>query len=78
MFPGGMLHIEAAHTVPIGMLNAVYQSPEQVAAGIERLQELGVGVHSPHQYYVDYQVDQARSLAAVNDPARLLNPGKLR
>ncbi|MET3804341.1 FAD/FMN-containing dehydrogenase [Nakamurella sp. UYEF19] len=77
VFPGSMLHIEAAHTVPIGMLNALYESPEQVAAGITRLQEIGVGVHSPHQYYVDYKVDSARALAAVNDPAGLLNPGKL-
>jgi FAD/FMN-containing dehydrogenase len=77
VFPGSMLHIEAAHTVPIGMLNALYESPEQVYAGIERLRAIGVGVHSPHQYYVDYKVDAARDLAAVNDPAGLLNPGKL-
>lgn len=78
VFPGSMLHIEAAHTTPIGMLNAVYESPDQVAAGIARLQELGVGVHSPHQYYVDYKVDAARDLAGRNDPAGILNPGKLR
>ena len=78
VFPGSMLHIEAAHTTPIGMLNAVYKSPEQVAAGIQALQQLGVGVHSPHQYYVDYKVDAAKDLAARNDPAGILNPGKLR
>jgi FAD/FMN-containing dehydrogenase len=78
VFPGSMLHIEAAHTTPIGMLNAVYTSPEQVAAGIEQLQQLGVGVHSPHQYYVDYKVAAARDLAARNDPSGILNPGKLR
>ena len=78
VFPGSMLHIEAAHTTPIGMLNAVYESPDQVYDGIARLQELGVGVHSPHQFYVDYKVDAAKALAATNDPAGLLNPGKLR
>ena len=77
VFPGSMLHIEAAHTVPIGMLNAPYESPEQVIDGIGRLRAIGVSVHSPHQYYVDYKVDAARALAAVNDPAGLLNPGKL-
>ena len=78
VFLGSMLHIEAAHTTPIGMLNAVFSSPEQVAAGIERLQALGVGVHSPHQYYVDYKVDDAKDLASRNDPTGILNPGKLR
>lgn len=77
VFPGSMLHIEAAHAAPIGMLNAEYEDPGQVTAGIERLRELGVGVHNPHQYYVDFRVEQARELAAVNDPAGLLNPGKL-
>jgi len=77
VFPGSMLHIEAAHTAPIGMLNAEYEDPGQVTAGIARLRALGVGVHNPHQYYVDFRVEQARQLAAVNDPAGLLNPGKL-
>lgn len=78
VYPGAMLHIEAAHTVPIGMLNAVFEGTEQVEAGIVRLAQIGVGVHSPHQYYVDHKVDAAKSLAAENDPAGLLNPGKLR
>ncbi len=77
VFPGSMLHVEAAHTVPIGMLNAEYQSPQQVFDGIARLREIGVGVHSPHQWYVDYKVDAVRELATRTDPGGLLNPGKL-
>ena len=77
VFPDGMLHIEAAHTVPIGMLNGRYESPEQVYAGIERLRELGVGVHDCHQWRVDFEVDRTRALAGRTDPRGLLNPGKL-
>jgi FAD/FMN-containing dehydrogenase len=77
VFAEGMLHIEAAHTVPIGMLNGVYRDPEQVYAGIETLRALGVGVHSPHQWYVDHEVEQTKALAAITDPQGLLNPGKL-
>ena len=78
VFPGGMLHIEAAHTVPIGMLNGIYSSPEQVYAGMTALRELGVGVHDPHQWYVDHEVAATKELAARTDPFGLLNPGKLR
>ena len=77
VFPGGMLHIEAQHLRPIGMLAAVYESPEQVYAGIDALRELGVGVHSPHQWFVDFEVERTLALAATTDPQRLLNPGKL-
>lgn len=77
VFPDGMLHIEAAHTAPIGMLNGRYESPERVYAGIERLRELGVGVHDCHQWHVDFEVDRTRALAARTDPHGLLNPGKL-
>lgn len=77
VFEGGMLHIEAQHGRPIGMLAGVYQSPEQVYAGIEALKELGVGVHSPHQWFVDFEVERTLALAAHTDPQKLLNPGKL-
>lgn len=77
VFPGSEFHAEMGYGRPIGMLNAFYESPEQVAAGIERLTELGVGVHSPHQWYVDRNVDLVRATAATNDPSGLLNPGKL-
>jgi len=77
VYPMGMLHLEAAHTVPIGMLAGVYESPEQVMAGIEALEALGVGVHNPHQWNVDFELDRTIELARTTDPAGLLNPGKL-
>jgi FAD/FMN-containing dehydrogenase len=77
VYPGAMLHIEAQRQYPIGMIAAPYVSPEEVYAGFERLKELGVGYHSPHQWFVDWNVDRTRALAAETDPDGLLNPGKL-
>jgi len=77
VYPGGMLHVEAAHEFPIGMLVAPFVSAEEVVAGYERLHQLNVLVHSPHEYYVDFNVEEARALKAKLDPAGLLNPGKL-
>lgn len=78
VFEGGMLHIEAQYDgSPIGMLAGVYESPEQVYAGIDVLRAHGVGVHSPHQWHVDFEVERTRALAARTDPQGLLNPGKL-
>lgn len=77
VYPGGQLHIEAGNTVPIGMLAGVYESPEAVAAGIRRLGELGVTVHDPHQWNVDFRLPETVALARRTDPHGLLNPGKL-
>ena len=77
VYPGGMLHIEAQHKNPIGMLAAPYVSADEVIAGFAKLNAIGVGVHSPHQWYVDHEVDRTKALAATTDPAGLLNPGKL-
>ncbi len=77
VYPGGQLHIEAGHTVPIGMLAGLYESPEAVYAGIERLGALGVGVHNPHQWNVDFRLAETVELARQTDPQGLLNPGKL-
>ncbi|WP_292857192.1 FAD-binding oxidoreductase [Microbacterium sp.] len=77
VYPGAHLHIEAAGAGPIGMLAGVYESPEQVADGIEALTRLGVGVHSPHQWNVDFRLPQTIELARATDPNGLLNPGKL-
>jgi hypothetical protein len=77
VYPGGQLHIEAGHTVPIGMLAGVYESPEAVYAGIAALDELGVGVHNPHQWNVDFRLHDTVDLAKTTDPHGLLNPGKL-
>lgn len=77
VFPGGLLHIEAAGQYPIGMLAAPYVSEDAVYDGIAALDELGVGVHNPHQWNVDFQIERTIELAARTDPRGLLNPGKL-
>jgi len=77
VWPDSLLHIEAGHTVPIGMLAAPYESPEHVAAGIAALGDLGVGVHNPHQWNVDFELARTIELARTTDPQGLLNPGKL-
>jgi FAD/FMN-containing dehydrogenase len=78
VYPGGMLHIEAGHDFPIGMLAAPYVNAETVLAGYPALEALGVRVHSPHQWYVDHREDEIRALKAAVDPEGLLNPGKLK
>ncbi|WP_222195011.1 FAD-binding oxidoreductase [Modestobacter italicus] len=77
VYEGGLLHIEAGHTVPIGMLAGVYRSPEQVRAGIAALNAIGVGVHDPHQWNVDFELHRTVETARRTDPHGLLNPGKL-
>jgi FAD/FMN-containing dehydrogenase len=74
--PGGLLHLEAGHTIPIGMLAARYRDPAQIYEAMELLGELGVGTHNPHQWYVDRNVDDVRALSQRTDPLGLLNPGK--
>jgi FAD/FMN-containing dehydrogenase len=75
VYPGGMLHIEAAHVGPIGMLTAPYTGADDVYAGYPVLRDLGVRVHSPHQYYVDHGVEELVALKQRTDPDGLLNPG---
>ncbi|WIB14867.1 FAD-binding oxidoreductase [Curtobacterium sp. MCPF17_050] len=75
VYPGAMLHIEAAHLGPIGMLTAPYTGAEAVYAGYPLLRDLGVRVHSPHQYYVDHGVEELLALKQRTDPDGLLNPG---
>lgn len=77
VYPGGMLHIEAAHRFPIGMLTAEYTGAADVYAGYAKLVELGVRVHSPHQFYVDHGVEELLALKERTDPDGLLNPGHL-
>ncbi|MFT4052136.1 MAG: FAD-binding oxidoreductase [Microbacterium sp.] len=77
VYPGAHLHIEATSTSPIGMLAGIYESPEQVAAGIAALTALGVGVHNPHQWNVDFRLAETIAFARTTDPKGLLNPGKL-
>ncbi|GHH69415.1 FAD-binding oxidoreductase [Promicromonospora soli] len=71
------LHLELMGSAPLAMVVADYVSEEEALAGIPRLEALGLGVHSPHQWYVDRHVDLAREVARTTDPKRLLNPGKL-
>jgi FAD/FMN-containing dehydrogenase len=77
VYPDALLHIEAAHHFPIGMLTAPYRSAEEVFGGYPALQALGVRVHSPHQWYVDHGVDELVALKARTDPTGMLNPGKV-
>ena len=77
VYRGGMLHIEAQKGRPIGMLAGVYESAGQVVAGFEKLTALGVGYHNPHQWNVDFEPERTAAHAAVTDPRKLLNPGKL-
>ncbi|MEP9383910.1 FAD-binding oxidoreductase [Nocardioides sp. KR10-350] len=78
VYPGEVyLHLELMGTAPLAMLVADYVGEDEVLAGIPRLDALGVGVHSPHQWYVDRNVDLVREVAARRDPKGLLNPGKL-
>jgi FAD/FMN-containing dehydrogenase len=73
----GALHIEAAHGAPIGMLAGAYHGPEDVLATLDRLKAIGVNVHNPHQWHVDFEVERTRTTARRTDPRGLLNPGKL-
>jgi FAD/FMN-containing dehydrogenase len=77
VYPDGLLHIEAAHHFPIGMLTAPYTSAEAVYAGYPALEALGVRVHSPHQWYVDHGTEELVALKARTDPSGILNPGKV-
>ncbi|MCS5718950.1 FAD-binding oxidoreductase [Herbiconiux sp. CPCC 205763] len=77
VYPGAMLHIEAQRDHPIGMLAAPYVSADEVYAGYDRLTAIGVHFHSPHQWFVDHEVERTKALAASTDPDGLLNPGKI-
>jgi hypothetical protein len=77
VFPGTLLHLEGMRSGTVGMLMARYEDEQTVYDGIAALEVLGVGVHSPHNWYVDRRVDLVRSAARAADPRGLLNPGKL-
>jgi hypothetical protein len=71
------LHLELFANGPGAMVVAEYRGEEALLAGMARFEEIGVGVHSPHQWYVDRNVALARETARRTDPKGLLNPGKL-
>jgi FAD/FMN-containing dehydrogenase len=77
-YPGPVhLHLELFQDGPGAMIVAEYTGEEDLLAGMRRLEEIGVGVHSPHQWYVDRNVALAVETARRTDPKGLLNPGKL-
>jgi hypothetical protein len=59
------------------MVVAEYRSEQEMLAGIGKMEAIGMGVHSPHQWYVDRNVALAIETARRTDPKGLLNPGKL-
>lgn len=71
------LHLEQFARGPGAMLVAPYTGEDAVLAGIPRMDAIGLGVHSPHQWYVDRNVELAIETARRTDPKGLLNPGKL-
>jgi len=72
-----VLHLELMRERPIGMLMAPYVSPEQVYAGMDALEAIGVSYHSPHNWMLDRRLDEVRAVVGRTDPRGLLNPGKL-
>lgn len=83
VYPGGLFHLEIGNGMMFGMLNG--RVPESgdpaetravIASGVPKLAELGVGVHSPHQWYIDLDVERIRALSESADPHGLLNPGR--
>ncbi|TQS47143.1 FAD-binding oxidoreductase [Cryptosporangium phraense] len=77
LLPHVLFHLELGHRGVQAMIVADYVDEEQVLAGIEGLEAMGVAVHSPHQWYVDRQLPVIRAVAPRVDPRGLLNPGKL-
>jgi hypothetical protein len=71
------LHLELFARGPGAMVVAEYRSEQEMLAGIGRMEAIGMGVHSPHQWYVDRNVALAIETARRTDPKGLLNPGKL-
>ncbi|MFC4947331.1 FAD-binding oxidoreductase [Pseudonocardia sp. GCM10023141] len=71
------LHLEVFAHGPGAMVVAEYRGEQAMLDGIPRMEALGMGVHSPHQWYVDRSVELAIATARRTDPKGLLNPGKL-
>lgn len=77
VYPGTLLHLEQFTDHVGGMLMARYESAQQVYSGMERLNAMGVSIHSPHTWILDRRLDQVQAVLAEMDPLGLLNPGKL-
>lgn len=77
VYPNAMVHVELRTMGPLGMYVGDYESEAQVLGGFAALEELGVGIHSPHQWLVDRHVAEALATAPITDPKGLLNQLKL-
>ncbi|MGW1025323.1 FAD-binding oxidoreductase [Streptomyces sp. NPDC002577] len=77
VFPDTLLHLEGMRSGTVGMLMARYEDERTVYEGITALAALGVGVHDPHNWFVDRRIELVRQAARTTDPLGLLNPGKL-
>lgn len=71
------LHLELSAAGPMAMVVAQYTGEEDLLAGAARFDDIGVGWHSPHQWFVDRNVELAHEVSRTTDPRGLLNPGKL-
>lgn len=83
----GLFHLEIGNNMMFGMLNGPISEAElepgglealksRILAGVPELTALGVGVHSPHQWYIDLEPERVRALADTFDPHGILNPGR--
>lgn len=77
VWPGALVHLELSGSAPLGMYAADYIDEAAVLEGIAKLESMGAGIHSPHQWAVDRNVELANKLAPLNDPKGLLNQYKL-
>jgi FAD/FMN-containing dehydrogenase len=87
--PGAMLHLDGLRLFldrsdPTrgrhfgGLLLSRFRDAATLYDGIARLTELGVHVVDPHSWLLGGPaLDDIRTVAAANDPAGLLNPGRL-
>lgn len=77
IFDNAQLHLELGHSVNFGMILLPYREPADIDDAIERLRAAGVAVHNCHSWLLVSRIEEIREFAHANDPAGLLNPGKL-
>jgi FAD/FMN-containing dehydrogenase len=77
VYPGTVFHLEQFANRVGGMLMARYESPEQVYAGMAKLDAMGIYIHSPHTWILERRLDRVTAVLDEMDPLGLLNPGKL-
>ncbi|MDY7102663.1 MAG: FAD-binding oxidoreductase [Actinomycetota bacterium] len=83
VLPGAMLHLDGRGPAPDvgfgGLLLSEFVDVDTLYEGVDRLRDIGVFVVDPHTWMLGGHggVDELRSVAAHQDPAGLLNPGKI-